>query len=240
MLAQVWNHATTTYADIVEGVGLHPQSLAARPKEFAFASAGARRPMLGFQFCIETGASTPVACCQSHYGIHESPILQEHINDLLHNGHIVPTIKGGWLSKALLAPKPHQEHVHNILEFIWHFCVNYRPLNSVTEPYLYPIPCCDDTLNFGDGSGCRLYFISFDAKSGYHQIAVYEPHQCKLATQLPKVLLRCYALRTPQCPAVYIATMQILRQEAYDLFCSRHPQSTPMHLQRVRTHSLAP
>ena len=105
----------------------------------AFAPAGARRPMLGFQFCIETGASAPVACRQSHYGIHESPILQEHINDLLHNAHIVPTIEGGWLSKALLAPKPHQEHVHNILEFIWRFCINYRPLNSVTEPYLYPL-----------------------------------------------------------------------------------------------------
>ena len=33
----------------------------------AFAPAGARRPMLGFQFCIETGATAPVACRQSHY-----------------------------------------------------------------------------------------------------------------------------------------------------------------------------
>ena len=193
----------------------------------AFAPAGARRPMLGFQFCIETGATAPVACRQSHYGIHESPILQEHINDLLHNAHIVPTIEGGWLSKALLAPKPHQEHVDNITEFIWRFCINYRPLNSVTEPYLYPIPRCDDTLdNFGDGSGRRLYFISFDAKSGYHQIAVFEPHQCKLAFYGPDFRKYCFAVMPfgpLNAPAVYTAIMQILRQEAYDLFCSRYP-----------------
>ena len=26
-----------------------------------------------------------------------------------------------WLFKALLAPKPHQEHVREIEDFIWHF-----------------------------------------------------------------------------------------------------------------------
>ena len=194
----------------------------------AFAPEGARRPMLGFQFCIETGASPPVACRQSHYGIHESPILQQHINDLLDNGHIHRTNRGGWLSKALLAPKPHQEHVHDIHDFIWRFCVNFRGLNAVTEPYLYPIPRCDDTLdNFGDGSGRRLYFISFDAKSGYHQIAVWEPHQCKLSFYGPDFLKYCFGVMPfgpLNAPAVYTAIMQILRTEAYELFCSRHPE----------------
>ena len=194
----------------------------------AFAPKGARRPMLGFQFCIKTGASPPVACRQSHYGIHESPILQQHINDLLDNGHIHRTNRGGWLSKALLAPKPHQEHVHDIHDFIWRFCVNFRGLNAVTEPYLYPIPRCDDTLdNFGDGSGRRLYFISFDAKSGYHQIAVWEPHQCKLSFYGPDFLKYCFGVMPfgpLNAPAVYTAIMQILRTEAYELFCSRHPE----------------
>jgi len=117
--------------------------------------------------------------------------------------------------------------VHNILEFIWRFCVIYRPLNSVTEPYLYPILRCDDTLdNFGDGSGCHLYFISFDAKSGYHQIAFYEPCQCKLALYGPDFCKYCFAVMPfgpLNAPAIYTAIMQILRSEASDFFCSCHP-----------------
>jgi hypothetical protein len=29
-----------------------------------------------------------------------------------------------WLFKELLAPKPHQEHVSNIKDFVWRFCVS--------------------------------------------------------------------------------------------------------------------
>jgi len=60
---------------------------------------------------------------------------------------------GGWMFKALLAPKPHQEHVKNIDDFVWQFCINYIPLNQVTRPVAYPIPHCDAAvhLTFSDG-----------------------------------------------------------------------------------------
>jgi hypothetical protein len=35
--------------------------------------------------------------------------------------------------KALLTPKPHQEHVTKIADFVWRFCINYIPLNQVQE-----------------------------------------------------------------------------------------------------------
>jgi hypothetical protein len=38
---------------------------------------------------------------------------------------------GQWLFKVLLAPKPHQEQVWNIKDFVWCFCVNYIPLNKL-------------------------------------------------------------------------------------------------------------
>jgi hypothetical protein len=47
---------------------------------------------------------------------------------------------GQWLFKALLAPKPHQEHVCNIKDFVWRFCVNYILLNQFTRLIAYPIP----------------------------------------------------------------------------------------------------
>jgi hypothetical protein len=65
---------------------------------------------------------------------------------------------GQWLFKALLAPKTHQEHVSNIEDFIWQFCVNYIPLNQVTCLIVYPIPCWDIAVKgaFG-GSWIWMY-----------------------------------------------------------------------------------
>ncbi len=55
-------------------------------------------------------------------------------------GHIRKIADGRWLFKALLAAKPHLEHVRNIEDFVWHFCVNYISLNGVTCIIAYPIP----------------------------------------------------------------------------------------------------
>jgi hypothetical protein len=45
-----------------------------------------------------------------------------------------------WLFKATLAPKPHQETITDIGDFVWRFCVNYIWLNQVTKLIVYPIP----------------------------------------------------------------------------------------------------
>ena len=183
--------------------------------------------MLGFRFCIDTGQSPAVHCPQTRYGIHESPIIMKHVEDLLANNQIIRRDEGAWLCKGLLAPKPHQEHVNDIKDFVWRFCINYRPLNAVTQPFLFPIPRCDDTLDdFGDGSGRPLYFISFDAKSGYHQIAVWDPDKKKLAFFAPdnlKYVWEVMPFGPLNAPAVYTAIMTQIRQESYDLFCLRFP-----------------
>jgi len=46
----------------------------------------------------------------------------------------------------VLAAKPHQEDITDITKFIWRTCVSYRKLNSVTKPFEYPIPRCDDAV----------------------------------------------------------------------------------------------
>ncbi len=61
-------------------------------------------------------------------------------------GQIIQIHDGQWLFKALLAPKPYQEHISNIANFVWRFCVNYIPLNQVTRQIAYPIPCCDNAV----------------------------------------------------------------------------------------------
>jgi hypothetical protein len=89
------------------------------------------------------------------------------------------THSGEWMFKALLAPKPHQEHVRHIDNFVWHFCVNYIPLNQITCPVACLIPRCDSVvyLTFCDGHWLWMW----DAPQGYHQIGVEEASQAKLA-----------------------------------------------------------
>ena len=95
-------------------------------------------------------------------------------------GQICQIMDGCWLFKALLAPKPHQEHVRHIDNFVWCFCKNYILLNSsITQIIAYPIPPCDSAINKEFGLGV-LYWI-FDAPMGYHQLTVALTSQEKLA-----------------------------------------------------------
>ena len=79
--------------------------------------------------------------------------MRKCIASLAKIGHIRQIHGGKWMFKAPLAPKPHQEHVRNIEDFVWQFCVNYILSNQVMRLYAYPILCCDSTihLTFSDG-----------------------------------------------------------------------------------------
>jgi hypothetical protein len=105
-------------------------------------------------------------------------------------GQIHQITNGCWLFKALLALKPHQEHVRNIDNFVWCFCDNYIPLNSITRIIAYPIPRCNLAINEEFGLGV-LYWL-FNAPMGYHQLAVALASQEKLALQGPNAIKWTY------------------------------------------------
>ncbi len=107
-------------------------------------------------------------------------------------GHICQIHDGQWLFKAVLAPKPHQEHICNIGNFVWRFCVNYIPLNLVTHIIVYPIPRCNSAVFIEFGNGIWLWL--FDALSGYHQLAVALSSQDKLAFQGPDAIKWTYTV----------------------------------------------
>lgn len=108
-----------------------------------------------------------------------------NIETLLHNEWI-RECQGPWGSMIVLAQKPHQETITQIEDFVWRMCVSYRKLNSITEPFQYPIPRCDDSVTIvGIQVGGKMYFISLDAKQGYHQIRVVACDQEKLAFFAP-------------------------------------------------------
>jgi hypothetical protein len=139
-------------------------------KEFrdVFYEDGVKSPIIGYKLVIGTGDHQPIAVRKPHYGLHEIPIMEKTIEWLLNLGHIKRDVLSPWGFRITLAPKPHQEHVEDIKDYIWRFCINYILLNKSTRPAEYPIPRCDDAVMYGVGDA--TYFILLDAISGYHQI----------------------------------------------------------------------
>ena len=196
----------------------------------SFTSVGVNRPVLDYEFCIDAGSAKPVACKPVRCGVHEAAIMTTQLQELLNLGWISPfSALTGWLSMIVLAPKPHQEHIIDIEDFIWRLCVNYRGLNSVTLPHSFPIPRCDQAVdNFAPGAG-RLFWISVDAKSGFHQISVRHSDREKLCFAGPNGLLVTFnvmpfgPLNGPACCS---ALMCLMRQEWQALFRERFPELT--------------
>ena len=151
-----------------------------------FDEKGVYVPVKNYECVIDTGDATPIAVKKILYGPREIPIMRKCIAALEKVGHIRQIFDGRWLFKALLAAKPHQEHVRDIDKFVWRFCVNYIPLNSVTRIIAYPIPRCDSAINEEFGMG-QFYWL-FDAPMGYHQLAVATESQEKLAFQGPDAI----------------------------------------------------
>jgi hypothetical protein len=82
-------------------------------------------PICNYQCVIDTGNSTPIAVKKINYGTRETPIMRKSIAALEKVGHIKQIHDSQWLFKATMAPKPHQEMVRNIKDFVWRFWVNY-------------------------------------------------------------------------------------------------------------------
>ena len=137
-------------------------------------------PIRNYECHIDTGKAKPTVAKNVRFGMHERPIMQAAIDALLQKNQIAPDTESEWLSKPVLAPKPHQENItgDKIDEFVWRFCISYIALNQVTKVISYPIPRCDDAVMIGIGNA--KFRISMDAFSGYHQIMM--EHQSSLKT----------------------------------------------------------
>lgn len=122
----------------------------------------------------------------------------------------------------VLAPKPHQESVTDIKDFIWRICVSYRRLNSINELFEFPIPQCDDAVTvLGIQTGEDLFFISLDAKQGYHQILVRKEDRQKLAFFAPdgnKYTFRVMPFGPTNAPGFYTCMMGEFKDDWETLF----------------------
>ena len=90
-----------------------------------FCEEGARRPIIGYEFAINTGSSKPVCCKKPNYVPYESEIIMKQIVSLLKNDWI-EKCAGPWGSMIVLAENPHKENITDITKFIWRMCVSYQ------------------------------------------------------------------------------------------------------------------
>ena len=145
-----------------------------------FVKVGAARPILGYEFGIDTGDAKPVFCKKPSYEPYESKVIVTQVDQLLNNKWIRRC--GGHLrSMVVLAQNPHQEHINAIEDFVWRMCVSYRRLKAVTKPFQFPIPRCDDAITILGCGAVTIYIINLDARQRYHQVAVRVSDQERLA-----------------------------------------------------------
>lgn len=175
-------------------------------------------PVHNYECVIDTGSARPIAVKKIHYGPREIPKMRASIAALEKVGHIRQIHDGQWLFKCLLAPKPHQENVYDIENFVWRFCVNYIPLNQVTRVIAYPIPRCDAAVMTACGNSKFCWIV--DAPMGYHQLRVSPESQEKLAFQGPDAIKYTYTVMPfgpVNGPATFIAFMHDLASVWKDL-----------------------
>ena len=83
---------------------------------------------------------------------------------------------------AIQAPpccKTSSKNITYIADFIWKFCANYIPLDSVTKIIAMPIPRCNSSVTHSLGEPRWRWLV--DAISGYNQINVAKSSQEKMS-----------------------------------------------------------
>ena len=127
----------------------------------------------GHEHRIDTGDNPPVARPPYRISGGEKKITEDEVRRMLKAGVIVP-IQSAWASPVVLVNKR---------DGSVRFCVDYRALNSITKPDLFPLPRIDDCLDVLCGNDT---FTTMDACSAYWQVPRAEDsiHKTAMVTHM--------------------------------------------------------
>jgi RNase H-like domain found in reverse transcriptase/Reverse transcriptase (RNA-dependent DNA polymerase)/Integrase zinc binding domain/Integrase core domain/Zinc knuckle len=115
---------------------------------------------------IDTGDAKPIY----QHAYRQSPameaIIQKEIDELLANDVIEPS-SSPWASPIVMVKKK---------DNTWRMCIDYRKLNAVTTPDVYPLPPIDTLLY---NMQKAKVFTTLDLQSAYNQVTVAEADRPK-------------------------------------------------------------
>ncbi|KAL5579876.1 hypothetical protein UlMin_012318 [Ulmus minor] len=115
-------------------------------------------PVREIEHCIPLKEGTePTNVCPYRYAYFQKAKIEKQVLDMLQLGLIRPSTSP-FSSLVLLVKKK---------DDTWHFCTDYRALNSITIKDRFPIPTVDDMLDELHGAS---YFTKLDLRAGYYQV----------------------------------------------------------------------
>lgn len=121
---------------------------------------------------IDTGNHSPISSPPYRLGPTKRTILFDEVQRLLDLG-IVETCESAWTAPVILVPKK----TGGI-----RMCVDYRKLNAITTPDVYPLPRIDDLLH---STGNNAIMSTLDLMAGYYQIRIRPEDKDKTAFITP-------------------------------------------------------
>lgn len=151
---------------------------------------------------IKTGDHPPVAVPPYRMSPAKKELLKKELDDLLEK-NIIEECESAYGAPVVLIPKPNGDV---------RLCIDYRKLNAITIPDVYPLPRMDDILQDAKHTA---FMSTIDLKSGYHQVNVYPPDRDKTAFVCPFGTYRFnrmpFGLRN--APATFQRLMDVFRRD---------------------------
>jgi hypothetical protein len=117
---------------------------------------------------IDTGDAKPIACNPHRLPYHLRETMKEELGELL-GADIIEESDSPWAAPCLYVPKK---------DGTWRLCVDFRKLNSVIKPMVYPLPRIEDIFDTLEGS---VFFTAIDLAKGFWQIALDDESKQKAA-----------------------------------------------------------
>ena len=109
------------------------------------------------EFDINTNGATPIKQAARRVPFAAQEEIAVQLSKMQEEG-VIQASRSPWASPVVLVRKQ---------DGSLRFCVDYKALNAVTKPEVFPLPRIDDLL---DKFGQSKYFTTLDLKSGYWQI----------------------------------------------------------------------
>ena len=118
----------------------------------------------GFCHKIDTGSAAPIRRRFYRTSPEIKKQIQTEVDKMLQAGIIEPS-EGEWCSLVVLVKKKSSND--------WRFCVDFRALNGVNRPSVFPIPRFDDVIDLLGEKKPKI-FTTLDMSRGYWQVKMSE------------------------------------------------------------------